>query len=177
VRTAILALLLATAAAADEPRFDFRLGISAGWLLRFDLAGPYSLEKTGGVATLEAGVGFRATEHLALGVFGRIGLLHYAGGVEVTAAPWGWSRDGLVLRVGASAMRDAFTCNFFDDDSSSRCNSATYFLAEAGPQYRWASGVSLGFAVLLGRQRVDGSHGPATQFAWGVLGPRVQGEF
>jgi hypothetical protein len=177
-----LCLLAAAPAGAQErwdgPRFDFRLGISGGWFLNYEMTPPYDTERAGGIATIEMGVGFRATRSFAFGVFGRVGLLHYGAGVEATTAPFGgWTSDGLVFRIGVSAMRDATTCGIIPDDEGGNCSTATYLLAEVGPQYRWASGFSLGFAVIGGAQKLSGSKGDTTKFAWGALGPRLQGEF
>ena len=180
------AVFAAAAARADpgERQFDFRLAASLLWFEDSATTSLYGSHSAAGLLPLEIGIGWRVTEHIAIGAIGRAGILHAGAGIELTAAPAGWSQEGVVFRVAPMLVSDRLlTCALFGDPlpGDRYCSTATYIMGELGAQYRWTlrggRGISLGVAFNAGALKLEGRWGSTTARAGGILMPRVQVEF
>jgi hypothetical protein len=151
-------------------------------------AGPTRLYGTHSTAGLpfDIALGIRLTDQISVAAMARLGILHYGAGFEVAFATEPWNRDGTVFRIAPMIISDhLLSCAAFGDPAprevSSNCSAASYYLVEAGVQWRRAFGAaygfSFGFALDAGLQRLDGPRGPTSAAALGLTFPRLQLDF
>ena len=185
MRAALFTMLFASAAQAQhfasEKRFEVRAGLSLLWSTTTDASNSGNNSTTGGFFPLDFGAGFRPTPDTSVALMGRIGVLHYGGGLEFAKTFAGdWSQSGLVVRAGPQIIRDFIACLTIEGPRT--CDTATYFMLEAGAGYRWAfrstGGFSIGASLTAGSQRLAlTGGGTSTRFAYGLLAPRFAFDF
>jgi hypothetical protein len=181
VVAALAALAGAQAARAEGAReqlIEAHFGFGFLWLETTSGGAPEA-RNTGGLGLVEVGVTLRPSRQVQITPFVRAGLIYTGGGLEVAAMPWAdWSQSGVVLSVAPTVTSDFFTCVGTKAGTTALvCDSAYYFVVEAGLAYRWilnpAKGLALSLGLVLnaGQQRLN----PQNQrgFAVGVLGPKV----
>jgi hypothetical protein len=180
-----LCLLAATAALpqhlASDKRVEVRAAISLLWYATANIGNAGSDNTTFGAFPIELGIALRPTPDMSIALTGRLGLVHYGGGLELSRTFAGdWGHDGIVVRLAPQIIRDAITC--FAIEGPRPCDTATYFMVEAGAAYRWAfrstGGFSIGAALTAGDAKLtqsDGSSG--NRFVYGLLAPRFAFDF
>jgi hypothetical protein len=145
----------------------------------------YGTRSTGGLP-FDIALGIRITDQISVAAMARVGILHYGAGFEVAFATEPWNRDGTVFRIAPMILSDhLLSCAAFGDpapgEANSTCSPASYYLLEAGVQWRRsfgaAYGFSFGFALDAGLQLLDGPRGSASAAALGLTFPRLQLDF
>src|SRR5207245_1717406 len=109
-----------------------RAAASLLWIAANDLRLGNSKNPSYGVLPVELGIGFRPTPGTSVALFGRAGLLHAGGGIEIDWTPDDWAHDGLVVRLAPTALMDSIACwGVFNRT----CSSAAALTVEAGVAY------------------------------------------
>jgi hypothetical protein len=163
---------------------ELSVAVAGLWFERAAHTRLYGTRSTGGLP-FDIALGVRVTDQMSVAAMARVGILHYGAGFEVAFATERWNGNGTVFRIAPMILSDRLSCAAFGDlaprEASSNCSAASYYLVEAGVQWRGAFGAAYGFSFGLaldaGLQRLDGPRGSTSAATVGLTFPRLQLDF